>query len=188
MSGSARGANPIALVLVAAVAENGVIGRDNAMPWRLKSDMQHFAALTRDKPVVMGRKTFLSIGKALKDRTNIVVSRASDFAAPGIVVAPSVVVALLIARGDALRRGVDTIAVIGGAAIYGQTLSAADRLAVTLVHAAPEGDVRFPPIDPSVWREIERREQTRGPDDSAAMTFLTFGRIADRRANEVNAR
>jgi len=183
----AGGAKPIALVLVAAVAENDVIGRDNAMPWRLKSDMQHFAALTRGKPVIMGRKTFGSIGKPLKDRTNIVVSRAHDFTAAGIVVVPSVEAALLVARGDALRRGADIIAVIGGGDIYAQTLSTADRLVITRVHARPEGDARFPAIDPNVWREIDRREHPCGPDDDAAVTFLTFERITARGANAVNA-
>ena len=92
------------VILVAAIAENGVIGRNNALPWRLKSDMTHFRALTTGKPVVMGRKTYLSIGKPLQGRTTIVVSRDSAFAAPGIVVAPSLEGALAAARGDALRR------------------------------------------------------------------------------------
>src|SRR5579872_5059594 len=108
------------IILVAAIAENGVIGRGNALPWRLKSDMQHFRAITMGKPVVMGRKTFLSIGKPLKGRSNIVVSRDPQFAAPGIVVAPSIEAALAAARGDALRRGADSIAVIGGADLYAQ--------------------------------------------------------------------
>ncbi len=103
------------IVLVAAIAENGIIGRGNTLPWRLKSDMQHFRALTMGKPVVMGRKTFLSIGKPLAGRTTIVVSRDHAFAAPGIVVAASLDAALAIARGDALRRNADAIIVAGGA-------------------------------------------------------------------------
>jgi dihydrofolate reductase len=103
------------ILLVAAIAQNGVIGRGNALPWRLKSDMQHFRALTMGKPVVMGRKTYLSIGRPLKGRTTIVVSRDRDFAAPGIVVAASLDDALTAARGDALRRNADTIVVAGGA-------------------------------------------------------------------------
>ena len=97
------------IVLVAAIAENGVIGRGNALPWRLKSDMQHFRALTMGKPVIMGRKTYLSIGKPLAGRTTIVVSRDRTFAAPGVVVAPSLADAITTARGDALRRGADSI-------------------------------------------------------------------------------
>ena len=113
-------------MLVAAIAENGVIGRGNALPWRLKSDMAHFRALTMGKPVVVGRKTYLSIGKPLKGRTTIVVSRDRAFAAPGIVVAPNLEAALAAARGDALRRGADAIIVAGGADIYIQALPVAD--------------------------------------------------------------
>src|SRR5580692_11943085 len=104
----------VPITLVAALAENGVIGRDGTLPWRLKSDMVHFRALTMGKPVVMGRKTYLSIGKPLPGRTTIVVSRDPAFAAPGIVVASSLDAALAVARGDALRRNVDTIVVAGG--------------------------------------------------------------------------
>ena len=111
------------IVVLAAVAENGVIGRGNALPWRLKSDMAHFRALTMGKPVVMGRKTYLSIGKPLKGRTTIVVSRDRAFAAPGVLVAPNLDYALAAARGDALRRGADTVIVAGGADIYIQALA-----------------------------------------------------------------
>src|ERR1700722_16629131 len=106
------------IVLIAAIAENGVIGRDNGLPWRLKSDLAHFRAVTMGKPVVMGRKTFLSIGRPLTGRTNIVVSRDNGFAAPGIVVAASLRAAIETAGGDALRRGSDAIIVAGGADIY----------------------------------------------------------------------
>jgi hypothetical protein len=99
----------VPITLVAALAENGVIGRDNGLPWRLKSDMVHFRAITMGKPVVMGRKTFLSIGRPLPGRTTIVVSRDGGFAAPGIVVAPSMEAALTAARGDALRRGASSL-------------------------------------------------------------------------------
>ena len=139
----------VAIVLLAAVAENGVIGRDNALPWRLKSDMQRFRALTMGKPVVMGRKTYVSIGKPLKGRTNIVVSRDRAFAAAGVVVAHDLASALTAARGDALRRGADAIMVIGGTDIFVQTLPLADRLEITIVHARPQGDTLFPPIDPA---------------------------------------
>ena len=172
----ASGLARIALVLVAAVAENGVIGRDNALPWRLKSDMRRFRARTWGKPVVMGRKTFQSIGKPLPARTNIVVSRDNSFSAPGVVVAADLRTALASARGDALRRSADEIVVIGGAEIYAQTLPIADRLDLTLVRASPEGNIRFPPIDPQVWREIERSEQKAGPDDAADCVFVSYER------------
>ena len=128
------------ITLVAAVSENGVIGRGNALPWRLKSDMQHFRAVTMGKPVIMGRKTFLSIGKPLAGRTNIVVSRDPAFAAPGVLVAPSLDVAFAAARGDALRRQVGEIVVAGGADIYAQAMPLAARIAMTYIHRAVEGD------------------------------------------------
>ena len=166
----------IRLTLVVAVADNGVIGQGGRLPWRLKSDMAHFRKVTMGKPVVMGSKTFLSIGVPLKGRTNIVVSRDPSFAHPGILVAPSVEAALAAARGEALRRGVDEIAVIGGADIYRQTMDRADRLVVTCVHLQPAGDATFPAIDPKTWREAGRSEHPAGPDDEAAFTVLVFER------------
>jgi dihydrofolate reductase len=165
-----------ALALVAAVADNGVIGQAGALPWRLKSDLRNFRAITMGKPVVMGRKTYLSIGKPLAGRTNIVVSRNRDFAAPGIIVASSIETALAVARGDALRRTADTIVVIGGAEIYAHVIERADRLVITRVHLRPEGDTLFPVIDPALWREVERGEHRPGPDDAAAFTVLVYER------------
>jgi dihydrofolate reductase len=164
------------IVLVAAVSENGVIGRGNALPWRLKSDMQHFRALTMGKPVVMGRKTYLSIGKPLPGRTTIVVSRDPAFAAPGIVVATSLGVALTAARGDALRRNADAIIVAGGADIYAQAMPLATQLAITQVHQKVEGDARFPAIDADVWRETARDEREAGAEGEAAFAFVTYER------------
>jgi dihydrofolate reductase len=164
------------IVALAAVADNGVIGRGNALPWRLKSDMQHFRSVTMDKPVVMGRKTFLSIGKPLKGRTTIVVSRDRAFTAPGVLVAPSVEAALAAARGDALRRNADTIIVAGGADIYAQTMPMTTRLAITEVHARIEGDVRFPAIDPTLWRVTARSEQKQAAEDEVAFAFVTYER------------
>ena len=164
------------ILLIAAVAENGVIGRGNALPFRLKSDMLHFRALTAGKPVVMGRKTYLSIGKPLPGRTTIVVSRDPAFAAPGIVVAPSLDAALAAARGDALRRNVDTIVVAGGAEIYAQTLPLATQLAITHVHKRVDGDAFFPSIDPKLWRESARDEHAAAAEDEAAFAFVTYRR------------
>jgi dihydrofolate reductase len=165
------------IVLLAAVAENGVIGRGNALPWRLKSDMAHFRALTMGKPVVIGRKTYLSIGKPLPDRTTVVVSRDRTFAAPGIVVAPSLEAALAVARGDALRRDVDTIIVAGGAEIYAQAFPLATSLAITAVHKCIEGDTRFPLIDPKMWHESARSEHAPATEDEASFAFVTYVRI-----------
>jgi dihydrofolate reductase len=180
-AGAARpvhGAQRPSLVHVAAVADNGVIGRGGALPWRLKSDLRRFRAATMGKPVVMGRKTYLSIGRPLAGRTNIVVSRDKLFAAPGVLVAHDLASALTVARGDALRRGADEIAIIGGADIYAQTMAVADRLLITRVHLQPDGDVRFPAIDPEVWQEIERTEHRAGPDDEAGFAALVYRRRA----------
>lgn len=172
----ARASNRIDIIVVVAVAENGVIGRDNTLPWRIKSDLKFFKSVTMNKPVVMGRKTWLSIGKPLPGRTNIVVTRQPDFAAPGILVAPGVDQALAAARGDALRRSADAIAVIGGTEIFEQTLPLADRLILTLVHAKPPGDTYFPAVDPAVWREAERLPQPKGPDDEYGFTIVNYER------------
>jgi dihydrofolate reductase len=175
--GRQTGQRPIQFVHVAAVAENGVIGRAGTLPWRLKSDMQHFRCLTMGKPLVMGRRTYLSLSrKPLPGRTNVVVSRDRTFAAPGVVVAATLDAALAVARGDALRRGGDEIMVIGGSDVFRQTMAMADRLEITLVHMRPQGDSAFPPIDPQVWQEISRREQAAGPNDEASFTFLVYRR------------
>jgi dihydrofolate reductase len=165
------------MVLVVAAADNDVIGHDGKLPWHLRSDLQHFRALTMGTPVVMGRKTYLSIGRLLPGRTNIVVSRDSGFAVPGLVVAPTLQVALTAARGDALRRGSD-IMVIGGAEIFAQLLPAAARLELTRVHLRPEGDALLPPIEWVEWEETTRRDVPRGPHDDAGFTVTSYRRIA----------
>jgi dihydrofolate reductase len=167
----------ISIVLVAAVADNGVIGEGGGLPWRLKSDLAHFRAVTIGKPVVMGRKTYHSIGKPLKGRTNIVVTRDRSFSLPGVLVVPNLDAAFTAARGDALRRSVDEVAVIGGAEIYAQTLARADRIVLTRVHASPAGDTMFPTIDPAVWVESGRRCFRHGAGDDAPFTLTNYHRI-----------
>jgi dihydrofolate reductase len=162
------------IVLVAAVGENNVIGRAGGLPWRLKSDLAHFKRLTIDKPVIMGRKTYLSIGKPLPRRTNIVITRDANFAAPGVVAAPTFEAALALAREDAERRGTDEIMVIGGSEVFAAALPLAARLEITHVHSATQGDVTFPPIDPALWREAERSERAAGPDDEAAFDVTVY--------------
>lgn len=165
------------LVLIAAVAENGVIGRAGNLPWRIKSDMQRFRALTWGKPVVVGRRTYLSFAKQpLPGRTNIIVTRDGNFAAPGALVTPSLQVALKAARGDALRRGSD-IMVLGGADIYAQTIGLADRLEITHIHASAMGDAVFPAIDPAVWREAVREAHPAGAEDDASFDSVTYLRV-----------
>ncbi len=167
------------IVLVVAVADNGVIGAAGGMPWRLSSDLKEFRRLTMGKPIVMGRKTFAAIGKPLDGRDNIVVTRDAAFSAPGVTVAPSIAAALAAAERFAAERGADEIAVIGGGEIYAATIGAADRLYVTEVHATPEGDTRFPPIEAAEWRETSRMEGTRGPRDSAAFDFVVYERVEE---------
>ena len=168
------------LVLVAAVAENGVIGRGGGIPWRLKTDLRHFRALTLGHPVVMGRRTFAALGnRPLAGRTSIVISRDPGFAAAGVVVAPSLRAALQAAHGDALRRGAAAIMVGGGGGIYAATIAIAERLEITRVHASPDGDTVFPPIDPGRWREAARRDYPATADDDAPFTTLTYERRRD---------
>jgi dihydrofolate reductase len=164
------------IVLIVAVADNGVIGARGAIPWRLKSDMQRFKALTTGKPVVMGRKTFASIGRPLPGRTNIVVTRDRSFRKPGVVVTMSFADARAVALGDALRRSAADIAVIGGAEIYAQWMASADRLEITEVHARPEGDTYFAAIDRANWEEVARVRNPAGSDDSADFSYVTYRR------------
>ena len=164
------------IVLIVAVADNGVIGSRGALPWRLKSDIQRFKAITTGKPVVMGRKTFASIGRPLPGRTNIVVTRDASFRARGVVVTNSFTGAGAVALGDALRRLAPDIAVIGGAEIYQQWMDIADRLEVTEVHARPDGDTYFAAIDAASWEEVARMRNPAGPDDSADFSYVTYRR------------
>jgi dihydrofolate reductase len=168
----------IAIVLVAAMGENGVIGRDNALPWRMRSDLRHFRDLTINGPVVMGRRTYESIGLPLKDRTNIVITRNRSYAAPGLLVASTLADAMAMARGDALRRAAPRIAIIGGAGVFREVMPMADRLEMTVVHAAPDGDTVFPAIDPQLWREVKRSRHAAGAQDDADYSFVSYERTA----------
>ncbi len=164
------------IVLIVAAAENGVIGRGNQIPWRLRADQQRFKAITMGKPIVMGRKTFASLRRPLPGRTNIVITRDPDFAATGALVTRSLTDALAVARGDALRRSATEIAVIGGAQIYAATMAVADRLEVTEVHAEIDGDAVFPAIDPSVWRETGRSRNGAAAGDTTDYSYVTYRR------------
>jgi dihydrofolate reductase len=164
----------IDIVLLAAVADNGIIGRDNGLPFRQSSDLKRFKQLSMGKPLVMGRKTYLSIGKPLPGRTNIVVTRDPSFNAVGVVTAMNLDAAMTVARGDALRRGADAVVVIGGTDIFKQTMPLADRLEITHVHARPEGDVSFPPIEETHWRATDRSDHPAGPQDEASFSYVTY--------------
>ena len=164
------------LVLVAAVAENGVIGRDGDLPWRLPGDLKHFKAITMGKPVLMGRRTFESIGRALPGRPNIVLTRDAAFRADGIQVVASLDAALPLAEKEAARLGADEIAVIGGANLYAQTLPRAVRIYLTEVHASPEGSVRFPRFERDEWRETSREGPHQATNDSYGYSFVVLER------------
>ena len=175
------------IVVVAAMGENRVIGRNGGLPWRIKSDLQHFRSLTWGKPVIMGRKTFSTLGRPLPGRTNIVLTRDRDFSAPGIVVATKIEHSVELARGDAFRRGTAEIIIAGGAEIYAQALPLADRMVLTLVHASTEGDTLFPAIDPDRWQEIERSEHPAESGDEARFAFVTYRRRSPIHATESRA-
>ncbi len=152
------------LAIIAAVARNGVIGRDGDLPWRLPEDLRHFKRTTKGHAVIMGRKTWESIGRPLPGRTNIVVTRQSDYAASGCSVVPSLEAALELAwRSD------EQPFVIGGAGLYAAALPLATKLFLTEVHEEVEGDTHFPAVDPDQFREVERR-----PGDG--VSFVTWER------------
>ena len=164
------------IILVVAMAENGVIGSGGRLPWRLPSDMKRFRRLTWGKPVVMGRRTFQSIGKPLEGRDNIVISRQSDFAPEGVSVAHRLDEALALAERFAAARDGADIAVIGGGRVYRAVLPRADRIEMTIVHAEIEGDTTFPALDETEWREVSREKCPRGDKDSHQTSFVVWER------------
>ena len=166
------------LAIVAAIGRNGVIGADDRLPWRLPSDLKRFRALTLGKPLLMGRKTFQSIGRALPGRETIVVTRERAFAPdhPGVHVAHDLDVALALARSRAAAMGADEIILAGGGDLYAALLPLADRMYLTMVDLSPAGDVRFPPFDATQSAEISRLEPPRGPNDESAFSFVELRR------------
>ncbi len=160
-----------AFELVVAAAENDVIGRDNQLPWRLPADLRRFKALTIGKPVLMGRRTYESIGKALPGRTNIVLTRTAGFAPPDALVVGGVEEARA-AAGD-----VPAIMVIGGGQIYAQCLAAASRIHLTLVHAhIADGDTFFTGWRGGGWREVQRSRSEADAHHSHSFSFVTLER------------
>jgi dihydrofolate reductase len=153
------------LSLIVAVAENGVIGRDNALPWHISEDLRYFKQVTSGKTVIMGRKTYQSIGRPLPNRTNIVVTRDPAFVAEGVLIAHSLKEALAGAGdGEAV--------VIGGSSLFEEALTLADRFYLTEIHRAYEGDVHFPAWDRSAWQETARNRLAGDPD----ISFVTYER------------
>lgn len=158
----------VVLSLVAAIAENDVIGHGNRLPWQLPADLRHFRTITWGKPILMGRRTFSSIGKALPGRRNLVLTRDPGFGAPGIEVVHSLDAAL------AAARDADELMVIGGAEIYRLCLPHAGRVYLTRVHAAVPGDTRFPEWDWSKWHCASRTRHPADESNAHDMTFLVL--------------
>lgn len=155
--------------LVLAVADNGVIGREGKLPWRLPDDMKHFKAVTLGKPVLMGRRTFESIGKPLPGRRNLVLSRGTRLPDAGVETVGSLEQVLELI-GD------QELCVIGGAEVYALTLPAADRIYLTLVHGSPTGDACFPLADLLDWQQVERAEHAADERHAYAMSFVQLQR------------
>jgi dihydrofolate reductase len=164
------------LCLIAAVAENGVVGKNNALPWHLPEDLKYFKRMTLGKPIVMGRKTFESIGRPLPGRTNIVVSRNQSYAPEGVQVVDSLISSLTLAEGIAEAGEQKDLMVIGGAAIYAAALPLAQCLYITEVHGEVEGDAFFPEMDWSVWREVSRTRNVAPASGGYDFSFVVFER------------
>lgn len=156
--------------LIAAMGRNRVIGKDNSLPWSLPVDMKHFHDLTTGKPVIMGRKTFESIGKPLPDRTNIIITRDTNYKAENCIVVHSTDEALKAAEGN------EEVMIIGGAQIYKEFLSKANRIYLTIIDSDFEGDVYFPEYNIEEWEETEYEEHERDADNQYNYTFLILER------------
>jgi dihydrofolate reductase len=172
------------LVIVAAVARNGAIGARNGLPWRLRTDLRRYKAITMGKPMIMGRKTYESIGKALPGRQTIVVTRDPGFAPADAITTPDLPTALSAGARAAAEMGVAEIVIAGGADIYAQMIGMVDALSITEVDLAPEADAFFPEIDPALWRETARDPHPPGPNDDVAFAFVDYVR-RDREATLV---
>ena len=166
------------VVMVAAMARNGVIGVANGLPWHMRSDLKHFRAATMGKPLVMGRKTYQSIGRPLPGRQMIVVTRDPGFAAEGVQAVDGLDAALSLADMIARQSGAGEVIIAGGAMIYAEAMESADRLLLTELDLDAEGDARFPPIDPAHWREVSRLAHPRGEGDDAGYSVVAYERRA----------
>jgi dihydrofolate reductase len=168
----------VKLALVVARGTNGVIGADGTLPWKLSSDLKHFKAVTMGKPVIMGRKTWASIGRPLPGRPNLVITRDANFLATGASVWSNLDVAVAAARAMASSIGGNEVCIIGGGQLYAQTIDIADRLYVTEVDATPKGDAMFPSFSSKNWREVSREIFPAGNKDDHSFDIVTFDRKA----------
>lgn len=169
----------VKIAMIAGVAENGVIGSDQTIPWRVPSDMAFFKRTTMGKPVVMGRKQYETVGKPLPGRANIVVTRQPDYQPEGVLVFHDVDTAVEKARDIAAAEGVDEIMIIGGGELYAQLMDRADRLYITHIDLSPAGDVRFPAIAPEQWVVVDLPEVTPSPKDEATYRVKVYERRRD---------
>ncbi|MBT5485373.1 MAG: type 3 dihydrofolate reductase [Gammaproteobacteria bacterium] len=160
--------------LVWAMAQNRIIGRNNNLPWHLPEDLKYFKRITLGKPVIMGRKTFESIGKPLPGRTNIVVTRNADFSAEGVKTVNSLSAAKALCESIGEIDGISEAMVIGGAEIYTQAMPVADRLYLTEVHANVDGDTFFPEFDRSLWKEVAREDFDASGPNPYAYSFIVL--------------
>ena len=157
--------------IIVAMATNGVIGRNNQLPWHLPADLKHFKQTTMGKPILMGRKTWESIGRPLPGRTNIVITRDSSYSAAGCVVVNSIDAAIA-AAGEQ-----DEVMVIGGAELYRQVLSDTDTIYLTRIHAVVEGDTCFPEIRNTEWHQVERVDYEADEKNSHGYSFIRLDRV-----------
>jgi len=164
------------VTFVVAMAENGVIGRNGQLPWRMPSDLKQFRKLTLGRPVIMGRKTYESIGKPLDDRDNIVITRQKDFDPLGIHVVDTIAGAVALGCTLAARRGASKVAIIGGAEVFRAALPLTQRVYLTLVHGRPEGDIVLDTFDPAVWRETSREPMQQTAGDQFSADFIVLDR------------
>ena len=160
--------------LVWAMAQNRIIGRNNNLPWHLPEDLKYFKRINLGKPVIMGRKTFESIGKPLPGRTNIVVTRNADFSAEGVKTVNSLSAAKALCESIGEIDGISEAMVIGGAEIYTQAMPVADRLYLTEVHANVDGDTFFPEFDRSLWKEVAREDFDASGPNPYAYSFIVL--------------
>ncbi len=163
---------PIAIIV--AVAENGVIGRDGDMPWKLSTDLKRFKAITMGNPIVMGRKTFDSIGRVLPGRQNIVITRNAEFKVEGVKAVASLEEAIEVGRQWAIENDAKEISILGGGEIFRQSLKLADRLYYTKVKASLEGDTHFPEINLQDWRVSHEENLPSGPKDNFETKFIIY--------------
>lgn len=162
--------------IIVAMAENRVIGRNNKLPWYLPNDLKYFKSVTMGKPIVMGRKTFESIGKPLPGRLNIVITRNADWSHPGVTVVHTVEEAFSKAEATALIDGVDEVMIIGGDQIYQTALSLADRIYLTKVHAEVDGDAWFTDVNWDQWQESAREDFIAEDPNPYDYSFIVYDR------------